>query len=249
MRAQWEKVQLLKEAGADKDDIMIARAKYQAQLDEYGRYCKRMGLPEQRERIYQDMRGRVATNTRAENARYTPEMLRNADKDSKLYKKYKEILGEDAGSLVDFRQMKYNDPEKFGYTKGLKEYLEKYPTSDKRYYDAGEKLKALGIKKGVLLPAVSKQAFILPEGKHDPYHVMHRMVERNITDDEVRSYMTNARAMFSQWGGARQRFISDQGMAVVTKSGNDWIFKTAWKKDDYDDEALKILEVLKDVGL
>lgn len=249
MRAQREKVQLLKEAGADKDDIMIARAKYQAQLDEYGRYCKRMGLPEQRERIYQDMRGRVATNTRAENARYTPEMLRNADKDSKLYKKYKEILGEDAGSLADFRQMKYNDPEEFGYTKGLKEYLEKYPTSDKRYYDAGEKLKALGIKKGVLLPAVSKQAFILPEGKHDPYHVMHRMVERNITDDEVRSYMTNARAMFSQWGGARQRFISDQGMAVVTKSGNDWIFKTAWKKDDYDDEALKILEVLKDVGL
>lgn len=113
MRAQREKVQLLKEAGADKDDIMIARAKYQAQLDEYGRYCKKMGLPEQRERIYQDMRGRVATNTRAENARYTPEMIENADKDSKLYKKYKEVLGKDAGSLADFRKMKYNNPEKW----------------------------------------------------------------------------------------------------------------------------------------
>ena len=31
-----------------------------AQLDEYGRYCRKMGLPEQRERIYYDMRGRVA---------------------------------------------------------------------------------------------------------------------------------------------------------------------------------------------
>lgn len=249
MRAQREKVRLLKEAGADKDDIMIARAKYQAQLDEYGRYCKKMGLPEQHERIYQDMRGRVATNTRSENARYTPEMIKNADKDSKLYKKYKEILGEDAGSLADFRQMKYNDPEKFEYTKGLKEYIEKYPTSDKRYYDAGEKLKVLGIKKGMLLPAVPKQAFILPEGKHDPYHVMHRMVERNITDDEVRSYMTNARAMFSQWGGKRRLFVSDQGMCLITKSGEEWIYKTVWSKHDYDGESEKIMEVLSNAGL
>lgn len=60
MRAQRERVQLLKEAKADADEIMIARAKYQAQLNEYSRFCKRMGLKEQRERIYYDMYGRVA---------------------------------------------------------------------------------------------------------------------------------------------------------------------------------------------
>lgn len=60
MRAQRQKVDLLKTAGADKDEIVIARCKYQAQLDEYSRYCKKMGLKEQRERIYYDMRGRVA---------------------------------------------------------------------------------------------------------------------------------------------------------------------------------------------
>lgn len=60
MRAQREKVELLKEAGADPDEIMIARAKYQAQLNEYAQFSRKMGLPEQRERIYQDMRGRVA---------------------------------------------------------------------------------------------------------------------------------------------------------------------------------------------
>ena len=64
MRAQREKVHLLKEGGTDPDDIMLARAKYQAQLDEYGRYCRKMGLPEQRERIYYDMRGRVAPRIR-----------------------------------------------------------------------------------------------------------------------------------------------------------------------------------------
>ena len=60
MRAQREKVELLKEGGADKDDVMLARCKYQAQLDEYKRFSKVMKLPEQRERIYYDMKGRVA---------------------------------------------------------------------------------------------------------------------------------------------------------------------------------------------
>lgn len=60
MRAQREKVQLLKDSGAGEDEVMLARCKYQAQLNEYSRYCKKMNLPEQRQRIYYDMRGRVA---------------------------------------------------------------------------------------------------------------------------------------------------------------------------------------------
>lgn len=63
MRAQREKVQLLKEGGADKDDIMIARCRYQAMLDEYKAFSKKMNLPEQRERVYYDRRGRVAPST------------------------------------------------------------------------------------------------------------------------------------------------------------------------------------------
>ena len=113
MRAQRQKIRLLEEAGADKDDIMLEKAKYQEQLNEYKQFSKKMGLVEQRERIYQDGLGKVATNTKQQNARYTPEMIRNAKIDSNQYKRYKEVLKEDAGSLADFRQMKYNDPEKW----------------------------------------------------------------------------------------------------------------------------------------
>lgn len=113
MRAQRQKIRLLEEAGADKDDIMLEKAKYQGQLNEYKQFSKKMGLLEQRERIYQDGLGKVATNTKQQNARYTPEMIRNAKIDSNQYKRYKEVLKEDAGSLADFRQMKYNDPEKW----------------------------------------------------------------------------------------------------------------------------------------
>ena len=60
MRAQREKAVLLKQGGADLDDVMLAKAKYQGQLGEYTRFCKKMGLQQERERIYYDMRGRVA---------------------------------------------------------------------------------------------------------------------------------------------------------------------------------------------
>lgn len=60
MRAQREKAVLLKQGGADPDDVMLAKAKYQGQLGEYTRFCKKMGLHQERERIYYDMLGRVA---------------------------------------------------------------------------------------------------------------------------------------------------------------------------------------------
>ena len=113
MRAQREKIQLLKEGGADPDDVMLAKAKYQGMLDQYAVFSKKMGIPQQRERIYYDLRGRVATNTKRQNAKYTPEMIRNATRDSNQYERYKSVIGDSVGSLADFRQMKYNDPEEF----------------------------------------------------------------------------------------------------------------------------------------
>ncbi len=60
MRAQRQKVQLLKQGGADSGDILNARCKYQAMLDEYKEFSRKLHLPEQRERIYYDLRGRIA---------------------------------------------------------------------------------------------------------------------------------------------------------------------------------------------
>lgn len=64
MRAQREKVKLLQAGGADPDEIILQKAKYQGQLNEYSRFCRKMGLTEERERIYLDMKGRVAPDAR-----------------------------------------------------------------------------------------------------------------------------------------------------------------------------------------
>lgn len=113
MRAQREKVCLLQHGGADPDEIILQKAKYQGQLNEYSRFCRKMKLTEERERIYLDMKGRVATNSKRQNALFPREMIENASKDVAQYKRYKEVLGDCIGSLVNFGQMKYNDSEKW----------------------------------------------------------------------------------------------------------------------------------------
>lgn len=129
MRAQREKVQLLQAGDADPDDIMIARAKYQGQLNEYSWFSRIMGLKQERERIYLDKRGFIASNTPKQNARYTKEMIRNADRDSRQYYRYKDIVGDSIGSLAGFRQMKYNKPKKFNI---LKKKVVTYKEIDKK---------------------------------------------------------------------------------------------------------------------
>lgn len=68
MRAQREKVQMLQDGGADWQEIMLQKAKYQGQLDEYAAFSRKMRLKEERERIYIDGRGRIAPS------QYDPKM-------------------------------------------------------------------------------------------------------------------------------------------------------------------------------
>ena len=59
MRAQRQKIKLLEEGGADPDDVILARAKYRGQMQNYAAFSKKMNLPEQKARIMQDgLRGR-----------------------------------------------------------------------------------------------------------------------------------------------------------------------------------------------
>lgn len=144
MRAQREKVQLLQKGGADPDDVILARAKYQGQLNEYSKFSRKMGLKEERERIYYDMRGRIATNTKRQNAKYTPDMIRNATRDSNQYDRYKNIIGDSVGSLADFRQMKYNNPKEFSlltdYTNSVKSGMISPLSGFKNYKSLYEKI-------------------------------------------------------------------------------------------------------------
>lgn len=54
MRAQRQKIKLLQEGGADEQKIILAKAKYQGQIQTYKDFSEKMKLPEQKARIMQD---------------------------------------------------------------------------------------------------------------------------------------------------------------------------------------------------
>ena len=169
MRAQREKVKLLQAGGADQDEVILHKAKYQGQLNEYFRFCRKMSLTEERERIYLDMEGRVATNSKRQNALFPPEMIENASKDVAQYKRYKEVLGDSMGSLVNFGQMKYNDSEQweklqckfFAYLEiNKKDWSEEFKSKSKQAYDRfreqGEELSVHALSR---LPRLNKPGY------------------------------------------------------------------------------------------
>ena len=169
------------------------------------------------------------------------------------WQEYRKIVkGAVPNSFAEFQDLKYNKPEQWEYVKDLRKYLTKYPNSSKTYFDIQQELRNADIKaakKGIILPAKQEHAYILPSGKHDPYHIMHRMMKRNITDDDLRNYMQGAKVMIVQWGGQRRRYISNKGMCVISRENDEWVFKTAWSTVDFDEESDKIVEVIKNAGL
>lgn len=60
-----------------------------------------------------------------QNAQYTSEMIKNAEKDSKEYKKYQNILSDTDISLAKFRQLKYNEPKRYWLLQGYAKAVDK----------------------------------------------------------------------------------------------------------------------------
>ena len=169
MRAQREKVKLLQAGGADQDEVILHKAKYQGQLNEYSRFCRKMSLTEERERIYLDMIGKIATNNKSQNSIFHPEMVKNASKDVAQYKRYKEVLGDSVGSLAKFGQVKYNDSEQwerlqskfFAYLEiNKKDWSEEFKSKSKQAYDRfreqGEELSVHALSR---LPRLNKPGY------------------------------------------------------------------------------------------
>lgn len=78
MRTQRQKIKLLEESGADDQEVILAKAKYQGQMQTYKDFSEKMKLPEQKTRIMQDgLKGRFIL-TKAELEKIVPTTLKNA---------------------------------------------------------------------------------------------------------------------------------------------------------------------------
>lgn len=220
MRAQRQKVKMLQQGGADPDDVVIAKAKYQAQLQEYKSFCKDMDLTPQMERVYIDGLGRTALS-KDTFSRYTPKMIRNATRDSKQYDRYKNIVGDSFGSLADFRQMKYNNPEKFTV---LKKKVDTYSEINKKTWSAEFKQK-------------SKKAYdrFADEGIYMSVHALSRLPRLNqpglpeVTEKKLIE-IVRGKPQFTEGDGKWIYFDSELQLVVVQNKSTEDIISVVRRK-------------------
>ena len=173
-------------------------------------------------------------------------------------------------ALKDFTQstgrtLRSDRAQVLGYNKGVAgkakaaaEAFDRYklavPNATYAHFQAYRAIREQGIVKGHVVPIERHRANILPDmsSRRDPNHIMKRMMERHITDDEVQSYVDNAAICVSQYNGSRLVYYSDEGATVLTAAKNyqnvDWIVKTTWRKEDHTPNVFAVLEVAKKYG-
>lgn len=77
------------------------------------------------------------------------------------------------------------------------------------------------------------------------FQIFDRMLERNITSDELQEYIDYALVIFNQWNGKGKLFISEKRASVVMLRDNEWICKIGMRYTDCGENYMAILEVLK----
>ena len=61
------------------------------------------------------------------------------------------------------------------------------------------------------------------------FQIFDRMLERNITSDELQEYIDYVLVIFNQWNGKGKLFISEKRASVVMLRDNEWICKTGMR--------------------
>lgn len=79
MRKQRQDIKLLKEGNANEEDIISAQARYRITSDEYVKFSKAMGLPEQRARVYQDGNKEISSKDSYETIENRAKLYYNGD--------------------------------------------------------------------------------------------------------------------------------------------------------------------------
>ncbi len=159
--------------------------------------------------------------------------LRNKVADEAQFKKYRQVLGNDAPKDLDsFQKLKYTDGS--GWKSLQRDYR------DASYYekiisDAGK----LNIK-GKPLRKIDR--IDLTDYTFLESHI-NRTRKHGVTKGQAQAWVNDSIAAYSRWEGEVTVYISRRGAVVV--NFKDKTISTAYGADEYDEKFIKLLEVLK----
>ncbi|MED4377974.1 minor capsid protein [Schinkia azotoformans] len=174
-------------------------------------------------------------------------MVINESADRKLHEQYRETLGKHVPkSFTDFQELKYNKNEEWQDIKGLYRYIKVNPESNRAYYEINKDIKK-AIADGKISKMIGTAVKPIPvEFDNVNKHALKRMKQRNITETDAKEFISKAKVMFKQQNGAKNMYYSEKGAACVVVE--EKVLVTVFSSNDYDEAALKIMEVLKKHG-
>lgn len=170
----------------------------------------------------------------------------NRAADREQWKRYIKRLGKEniPETLEKFQEMKYNDNKaEYESLQGFYRYKNFNPQSSRNDYNCVQEIKEYIPRGSFHIPAkdidVTKLDF-------DDNHINAER-EHNITRREAEGYISNAKISHTVWNGQYERYYSSDGAAYVSIKQNR--IRTAFGKEEFDENTNKILEVLNKYGI
>lgn len=152
-------------------------------------------------------------------------MMKNADKDLKEFEKYKNIIGSDAGTLAEFRQLKYNNVRKYDllktYTKsienGMISRLSGFENYMKIHNNIEKNVVGLQTANGIKITGQSKHFMERVIGtKEDPKTQRPRSgVSINDIVDALINPLDVKKALAGRDGQRSQKLIGEKGTITI----------------------------------
>lgn len=175
-------------------------------------------------------------------------IIKNKPSDRKQLEKFKEVLGKESPkTLKEFQDLKYNKSNEWEDFKRYYSYKINNPLSDKVYYNINKDIKRL-IDNGVVSKTIGTAVKPIPaEYENIHKHARKRMNKRNIDEYDAKGYVSDSKVMFKQGSGQKNVYYSDEGSATVVV--DEKLLVTVFSKNDYDDGAKAIMEVVKRYGI
>lgn len=152
--------------------------------------------------------------------------------DMRQHKEYRMMLGNDVPKDFEkFRDMKYNNPEKWGAIKSDFRDVGRYGRLVEEA--ANLNIKGSPLKKIDRID-ISDYAF----------QEVHINIDRKhgVTKQEAQEYIKRSVAVYSRWNGKVNVYVSSKGAAVVNLEEKK--VSTAYRAEEYDEKFNKLLEVL-----
>ncbi len=168
---------------------------------------------------------------------------KNSAADKAQYERYKSVLGKDAPKSLDkFKAVKYNNSGAWETLKGAYRYAQQNSGADMNAYKCAKEMTENGVKGVIHIPSKPIDVSAL---SFDNAHIN---TERGhgVTEQQAKEFVEKAAMSLTVWNGQFERYYSKEGVVYVNTEISE--VRTAFKKEEFNNDVKTIMEVLKKYG-